>query len=161
MAKEKFPVTPAIRVLRENKVPYVPFLYEYEERGGTAASAAALGVEEHVVVKTLVLEDDQHRPLICLMHGDRQVSTKKLARHLQAKTVAPCSPATAEKHSGYQVGGTSPFGTRHVMPVYLERSILEVGPIYINGGKRGFLVCVAPGDAARILAAELVDVASP
>lgn len=158
VAKDKFPVTAAIRALRASGVHFVPFLYEYEERGGTAASAAALGVDEHTVVKTLVLEDEGRRPLVCLMHGDRQVSTKRLARHLGARAITPCQPATAEKQSGYQVGGTSPFGLRHVMPVYMERSILDLEKIYINGGKRGFLVQISPRDALRVLRAEAVDV---
>jgi Cys-tRNA(Pro) deacylase len=154
----KFPVTPAIRVLRSANVPFEQHLYDYEERGGTAASARELGVDEHCVVKTLVMEDEKKSPLVVLMHGDREVSTKNLARHLGVKTIAPCVPATADRHSGYQVGGTSPFGTRKKMPVYMQASILALDRIYINGGKRGFLVSLAPRDAQAVLGAELVDV---
>jgi Cys-tRNA(Pro) deacylase len=135
-----YPVTPAVRMLREHKIEFAPHLYDYEERGGTRHSAAALGVDEHAVVKTLVMETDARKPLIVLMHGDREVSTKQLARTLKVKTVQPCDPATAQKHTGYLVGGTSPFGTRARLPVYVERTIFELPRIYINGGKRGFLV---------------------
>lgn len=157
---DKYPVTAAIRVLRAEKVPFEPHLYDYVERGGTASSSAALGVSEHAVVKTLVMEDEGKRPLIVLMHGDLQVSTKSLARHLGVKTIAPCAPEVADRHSGYQVGGTSPFGTRRKMPVYMQRTILELDEIYINGGKRGFLVGVAPTDVQRVLGAVLVDAAT-
>lgn len=158
MAKEKYPVTAAIRVLREAKAPFVPRLYDYEEKGGTAASARAFGVDEHCVVKTLVMEDETKSPLIVLMHGDREVSTKALARHLGVKTIAPCAPLVADKHSGYQVGGTSPFGTRRSMKVYMQRTIIELSTIYINGGKRGFLVEIEPCEVQRITGAELVDI---
>ena len=157
----KVPSTPATRVLREQGVAYSEHLYRYEEHGGTAVSARELGVSEHAVVKTLVMEDDRKKPLIVLMHGDRQVSTKELARAIGAKHVAPCSPETAHRHSGYVVGGTSPFGTRHPMPVYMEETILGLPKIYINGGRRGFLVGMGPGDAARILSPVLVKVAIP
>lgn len=133
--------------------------YRYEERGGTAVSSRALGVPEHTVIKTLVMEDEQKRPLIVLMHGDREVSTKNLARQIGSKTVSPCAPEVAQKHTGYLVGGTSPFGTRKPMPVYLERSIAELDRIYINGGRRGFLVAVSPADLIRVLSPTLVDAA--
>lgn len=154
----KIPVTPAIRVLRAEKIAFVPHLYAYEERGGTSASARELGVDEHHVVKTLVMEDDQKNPLVVLMHGDREVSTKNLARHLGVKAIAPCAAGTADRHSGYKVGGTSPFGTRKKMPVYIQRSILDLERIYLNGGKRGFLVSLDPKDAMAVLQAEPVDV---
>lgn len=154
------PVTAAVRVLRAQKVPFEPFLYAYEERGGTRRSAAELGVDEHIVIKTLVFQDDAKRPFIVLMHGDREVSAKSLARLLGVKRVEPCPPAVADRHSGYQVGGTSPFGTRRAMPVYLERSISALEHVYINGGKRGFLVRVAVTDLERVLAPTLVDVAT-
>jgi Cys-tRNA(Pro) deacylase len=157
---DKYPVTAAIRMLRAERVPFEPRLYSYIERGGTAHSAAELGVEEHCVIKTLVMEDEAKRPLVVLMHGDQQVSTKALARHLEVKTISPCSPDVADRHSGYQVGGTSPFGTRRKMPVYMQRTILELEKIYINGGKRGFLVEVDPRDVQRVLDAELVEAAT-
>jgi Cys-tRNA(Pro) deacylase len=151
MSKEKLPVTPAIRVLREHQVAYTPHLYKYEERGGTAVSARELGADEHLMIKTLIMEDEQHQPLIILMHGDREVSTKELARFIGVKTITPCKPEIANKHSGYLVGGTSPFGTHRTMPVYLEETILELPRIYINAGKRGFLVEMQPQDLIRIL----------
>jgi Cys-tRNA(Pro) deacylase len=129
------------------------------KRGGTAVSARELKVDEHCVVKTLVMEDDRKKPLIVLMHGDRQVSTRNLARAIGARSVAPCSPETANRHSGYAVGGTSPFGTRHPMPVYMEETILGLDRIYINGGRRGFLVGMSPRDAVRLLDAVPVKVA--
>ena len=159
MGKERAPVTAAVRVLRDAGVSYTEHPYDYEEKGGTAVSARELRVDEHCVVKTLVMEDDRKRPLIVLMHGDRQVSTKELARAIGAKSVAPCSPEAANRHSGYVVGGTSPFGTRHPMPVYVEETILSLPKIYINGGRRGFLVGMSPGDAARILSPVPVRVA--
>ncbi len=133
--------------------------YRYEERGGTAVSSRALGVPEHMVIKTLVMEDDQKRPLIVLMHGDKEVSTKNLARQIGSKTVSPCAPDAAQKHTGYLVGGTSPFGTRKSMPVYLERSIADLDRIYINGGRRGFLIALSPADLRRALSPALVDCA--
>jgi Cys-tRNA(Pro) deacylase len=154
----KAPSTPATRLLRERGVPYTEHLYRYEDKGGTRVSARELGVDEHAVVKTLVMEDDQGVPLVVLMHGDREVSVKALARLLGRKSVQPCKPEVANRHSGYQVGGTSPFGTRRPMPVYLERSVLELPRIYVNGGSRGFLVGLAPADAVRVLAPTLVDV---
>lgn len=158
MAKEKFPVTPAIRLLREKKAAFTEHLYAYEEKGGTAVSSRELGVDEHAVIKTLVMEDEAARPLLVLMHGDRQVSTKELARQIGCKTVSPCAPATADKHSGYQVGGTSPFATRKAMPVYLEETIAELPRIYINGGKRGFLIGLDPRELIRVLQPTLVKV---
>jgi Cys-tRNA(Pro) deacylase len=158
MSKEKTPVTVAIRVLREEKVEFTDHLYAYEEKGGTAVSARELGVDEHSVVKTLIMEDENKNPLIVLMHGDFQVSTKELARMIGLKTVSPCIPETASKHSGYLVGGTSPFGTRRAMPVYMEETILELPKIYINGGKRGYLVGIKPAEAVRILKPTMVRV---
>ena len=138
---------------------YAEHPYRYEEHGGTEASARALGVTEHEVVKTLVMEDDTRAPLVVLMHGDRQVSTKELARQAGRRSVQPCRPETAQKHSGYMVGGTSPFGTRKVMPVFLERSILDLPRVYVNGGRRGLLVSLTPEDLVRVLRPTLVDVA--
>lgn len=159
MNKEKFPITPAIRLLREHNIPFTSHLYPYEERGGTAHSAYCLSVDEHCVIKTLIMEDERRRPLIMLMHGDRKVSTKELARQLEVKTITPCDPAVANKHSGYRVGGTSPFGVRKTMPVYMEASILGLPRIYLNGGKRGFLVGLAPTEVQRLLQPTLVRVA--
>ena len=158
MSKEKTPVTATVRELRANKVEFTDHLYEYEEKGGTAVSARELGVPEHAVVKTLVIEDDDRNPLIVLMHGDLKVSTKELARIIGVKTIAPCNPDTANRHSGYVVGGTSPFGTRKKIPVYMEETILALPQIYINGGKRGYLVGIAPQEAVRILSPKLVKV---
>jgi len=157
MTKEKHPVTAAVRVLREHGVAFTHHPYTYEQRGGTEVSARELGVPEHAVIKTLVMEDDAKRPCIVLMHGDREVSTKALARFLGVKTVVPCAPAVADRHSGYQVGGTSPFGTRRAMPVYMERSIADLPYVYINGGRRGYLVGMAPADLARVLNPVSVD----
>lgn len=157
---EKFPVTPAIRVLRQHKVTFTEHLYNYEDKGGTVVSARELGVDEHAVIKTLIMEDERRQPLVVLMHGDCEVSTKNLARFLNVKTISPCAPEVAGKHSGYLVGGTSPFGTKKGMPVYLERSIMVLEKIYINGGKRGFLVGMNPLDVQRILRPVLVDVAT-
>ncbi len=160
MTKEKYPVTAAVRVLREHDVAFTHHPYEYEARGGTEVSARELGVDEHAVIKTLVMEDDAKRPFVVLMHGDREVSTKGLARLLGVKTVTPCAPAVADRHSGYQVGGTSPFGTRRAMPVYMERSIAALPCLYINGGRRGYLVGMAPADLARVLKPVPVDIAT-
>lgn len=154
----EYPVTPAVRVLREKKVAFEPHLYEYEEHGGTRRSAGELGVEEHAVVKTLVMETEARKALVVLMHGDREVSTKRLARRLGVKSVRPCDPATAQKHTGYMVGGTSPFGTRSRLPVYAERTIFELPKIYINGGKRGFLVSIDPAALREVLGVEEVEV---
>jgi len=149
--------TPATHWLRARGIAFNEHAYEYVERGGTAESARALGVDEHAVVKTLVMEDESHHPLVVLMHGDRQVSTKNLARQIGRKRVVPCDPAVAQRHSGYQVGGTSPFGLRKVMPVYVQRSVLELDRIYINGGRRGFLVSLAPAVLSSALLATPVD----
>ena len=151
--------TQATVFLKANKVAYTEHEYEYVEHGGTEVPASALGVPEHAVVKTLVMQDEASRPLIVLMHGDRKVSTKNLARQAQRKRVEPCRPEVAQRHTAYQVGGTSPFGTKKKMPIYLERSILELPKIYINGGRRGFLVGIAPGEIVRTLAPQLVTVA--
>jgi len=154
-----YPVTPAVRLLREKKVEFEPHLYNYEERGGTQHSAEALGIEEHAVVKTLVMETETRKPLVVLMHGDREVSTKNLARTIGTKSVQPCDPQTAQKHTGYMVGGTSPLGTRAKLPVYVERTIFALPKIYINGGKRGFLVSINPQDLRALLTVEEVEVA--
>ena len=154
----KAPSTPATRLLRQRGVPYTEHLYRYQDRGGTRVSARELGVDEHAVVKTLVMEDERGAPLLVLMHGDREVSVKALARLVGARSIGPCRPEVADRHSGYQVGGTSPFGTRRAMPVYLERSILELPRIYLNGGSRGFLLGLAPADVVRVLEPTLVDV---
>lgn len=151
--------TPATRFLKSNHVDYTEHFYEYVERGGTAVSSDALGVPEREVVKTLVMEDEKGAPLVVLMRGDRTVSTKNLARQAGAKRIEPCKPDVAQRHSGYQVGGTSPFGTRKAMPVFMERSILEFERVYINGGRRGFLVRLAPQEIVRALAPTLVEVA--
>jgi len=156
--KHGTPSTPAVRVLRERGVTFSEHPYRYEERGGTAVSARALGVPEHAVVKTLVMERDDGTPLVVLMHGDREVSTGRLARAIGARDVAPCRPDVAARHSGYIVGGTSPFGMRKAMPIYMERTILDEPLIYINGGARGFLVGLSPADLERLLAPVLVDV---
>lgn len=153
-----YPITPAIRYLREKKVEFVPHLYEYFEKGGTAESAKQLGVDEHAVVKTLVFETNEKRPLIVLMHGDSQVSTKNLARHIGVKSVEPATPERASKWTGYLVGGTSPFGTRTAMPVYVEATIFDLEKIYINGGKRGFLVEIEPSVLIAVLKIEEVEV---
>jgi Cys-tRNA(Pro) deacylase len=154
-----YPITPAVRLLREKKVEFEPHLYDYEEHGGTRHSAELLGIDEHAVVKTLVMETDAKKPLIVLMHGDREVSTKNLARHLGVKSVHPCDFAQAQKYTGYLIGGTSPFGTRIHMHVYAERTIFELPKIYINGGKRGFLVSIDPKVLKDVLHAEEVEVA--
>ena len=159
MEKVNHPVTPAVRVLREKKIPFEPHLYEWEEKGGTAHSAEALGVPEHSVVKTLVMETDARKPLIILMHGDYEVSTKQFARVLETKAVAPCPTDKAQKLTGYMVGGISPFGTRTALPVYAEATIFDLPRIYLNGGKRGFLISINPRDLRRALAVTEVRVA--
>ncbi|MBC7803441.1 MAG: Cys-tRNA(Pro) deacylase [Candidatus Parcubacteria bacterium] len=151
--------TPATVFLKKNEVPYTEHEYRYVERGGTEVSAASLGVPEHHVVKTLVMQDENAKPLIVLMHGDKTVSTKNLARQAGRKRIEPCRPEVAQRHSGYQVGGTSPFGTKKKMPVYMERTILELQKIYINGGRRGFLVCISPQEIERTLQPQLTDAA--
>ena len=151
--------TPATEFLAEHGVAYTEHEYEYVERGGTAVSSSSLGVPEHEVVKTLVMEDEDKKPLIVLMHGDRTVSTKDLARQANRKRIEPCKPDVAQRHTGYQIGGTSPFGTRKRLPVFVERSILELPALYINGGRRGFLVRIASAELKRVLEPMLVDVA--
>jgi Cys-tRNA(Pro) deacylase len=151
--------TPATQWLRKRGVDFGEHVYEYVEHGGTAESARALGVDEHAVVKTLVMEDEAAKPLVVLMHGDRTVSTKNLARQTGRKRIEPCKPDVAQRHSGYQVGGTSPFGTRRELPVYVERSVLALTRIYINGGRRGYLVSLAPDVLTRELKAQPVDCA--
>lgn len=151
--------TPATVFLAQHQVAFTEHVFEYVEHGGTAATSSALGVSEHEVVKTLIMEDEKGEPLVVLMHGDRKVSTKELARAAGAKRIFPCKPQTAERHSGYLIGGTSPFGTRKSMPVYLERSVLGLPRIYINGGRRGYLLGMDSRDLERVLAPVLVDVA--
>src|SRR5438128_6703149 len=161
MSKGDYPVTPAVRALRDHKASFALHLYDYQEHGGTARSASELGVDEHAVIKTLVMETDRREPLIILMHGDREVSTKELARAIGAKTVVPCKPDVAQKHTGYMLGGTSPFGTRKRLPVYAERTIFDLPTIYINGGKRGFLVSLDPQVLKAVLPVTEVAVAIP
>ena len=151
--------TPATAFLRKHAVPFTEHPYEYEEHGGTRVSARELGVDEHAVVKTLVMEDEVKKPLIMLMHGDRNVSTKNFARQIGAKRVEPCTSELAQRHTGYLVGGTSPFGTRKAIPVYVEKTILDLEKIYINGGRRGYLVGIAPGELVRVLKPTVVEVA--
>ena len=151
--------TPATKVLRAHGVAFTEHVYDYVEHGGTAESARQLGVPEHEVVKTLVMQDERAHPLIVLMHGDKQVSTKNLARGIGAKSVEPCKPEVANRHSGYLVGGTSPFGTRREMPVYIESTILELTKIAINGGRRGYLVGIDPQVCVKLLGAKTVQCA--
>ena len=158
--KEHAPETPATTFLRKHNVSFTEHLYSYVERGGTAESAKQLGVDEHAVVKTLVMQDQDAKPLLILMHGDRQVSLKNFARQIGAKKVEPCKPEAAQRHTGYQVGGTSPFGTRKPLPVYVERGILALPSIYINGGHRGFLVQISPSVLTELLHAHPVDSAA-
>jgi len=159
MDKSNHPVTPAVRVLRDKHIKFEPHLYDYEERGGTKRSAEDLHVDEHCVIKTLVMETDTREPLIVLMHGDKEVSTKELARTIGVKSVMPCDPVVAQKHTGYQVGGTSPFGTRKSLRVYAEKTIFDLPLIFINGGKRGFLVSLNPNDLKAVLPTTEVKVA--
>ena len=151
MTKEKFPVTSAIRFLKDHQVNFIERPYRYEEEGGTEVAAKALGVGEHLVIKTLVMEDDQKAPFIILMHGDKQVSTKELARTIGVKSVNPCTPEVALKHTGYMVGGISPFGTKKPLPVYVEESILSLPKIFINAGRRGLLVEISPSELVKVL----------
>jgi Cys-tRNA(Pro) deacylase len=151
--------TPATAWLRRQRVAFAEHVYEYVEHGGTAVSAGALGVDEHRVVKTLVMQDEHGRPLVVLMHGDRKVSTKNLARQVERKRIEPCTPEVAQRHTGYQVGGTSPFGLRKAMPVYVERTVLDLDRIFINGGRRGYLVEIAPSVLVQQLGAVAVDCA--
>ncbi|MFN3629688.1 MAG: aminoacyl-tRNA deacylase [Casimicrobiaceae bacterium] len=158
MAKSvDYPITTAIRALRAAKLAFVPHLYDDVERGGTAHSAVCLGVDEHEIIKTIVLETETRAPLICLQHGDREISLKSLARHLGVKSVRPCEPETALRHTGYKVGGTSPFGARKPLPVYAERSIQMLPRMFLNGGRRGFLVELDPRAALAALSATLVE----
>lgn len=159
MAKEDYPITRGVHWLRAQQIAFTPHLYPYEEHGGTARAAACLGVDEHSVVKTLVMENDAGKPLLVLMHGDCDVSTKNLARALNVKAIRPCSVEKAERVTGYTVGGISPFGTRQPLPVYVEKTILDLERLYINGGKRGFLVELAPADLQKGLNAQPVEVA--
>jgi len=161
MAHKDYPKTNAIRYLLERGIEFEPVFYKYEEHGGTRVSARELGVDEHMVVKTLIMETDAGEPLIVLMHGDNEVSTKQLARLLNVKSIKPCDPKVANRHSGYMVGGTSPFGTKRRMPVYCEAGILELDKISINGGARGFLVRIDPRDLGKALEVTLVQVAIP
>jgi Cys-tRNA(Pro) deacylase len=149
--------TGAIAMLRKHGIAFTEHSYRYEEGGGTAVSSRELGVDEHTVIKTLIMEDERKQPLIVLMHGDREVSTKNLARQIGRKTIAPCAPDVAQRHTGYLVGGTSPFGTRKAMPIFMERSIADLERIYINGGRRGFLVSMTPADLIRLLSPTAVD----
>ena len=160
MKPQDLPKTLAIRVLLDNKVPFTPHEYKYEEKGGSAVSSRELGVDEHIVIKTLIMETEDKTPLIALMHGDLEVSTKQLARVMNVKSVKPCLPEIANKHSGYMVGGTSPFGTKKIMPVYMHKSIADLDKIFINGGKRGFLVSLDPKDLIRVLKPHVVDIAA-
>lgn len=159
MAKDRVPVTSGILTLKKNGVPFTLHPYRYEERGGTRISARELGVNEHVVIKTLVMEDQMGLPLIVLMHGDREVSTKSLARLLGVKTIAPCDPKTAEKHTGYRVGGTSPFGLKKELRIFMEETIGRLPNIFINAGTRGLLAEIEPADLMRVLKPILVSVA--
>jgi Cys-tRNA(Pro) deacylase len=161
MGRDKTPMTPAVRVLWQAGVEFTDHPYAYVEHGGTAAFAKEAGVDEHAVIKTLIMEDDARKPFVVLMHGDREVSTKELARVLGVKSVRPCPPETAERHSGYMIGGTSPFGLRRPMPVYAEETVLGLPRIYINGGKRGFIVGLDPRDLVRLVKPTPVKVAIP
>jgi Cys-tRNA(Pro) deacylase len=155
---ERVSETPATVFLRKHGVAFTEHVFEYEDHGGTRVAARELGVDEHAMVKTLVMEDERKAPLIVLMHGDRSVSTKNLARQAGAKRIEPSRPEVAQRHSGYQVGGTSPFATREAMPIYLEKTVLDLPQIYVNGGRRGYLVGLAPSDLARVLEPVLVEV---
>ena len=159
MKNEHAPETPATRFLRQQKVAHTNHLYAYEEHGGTRVTARELNLDEHAVIKTLVFEDEHARPLMVLMHGDRKVSAKELARQIGCKKVAPCKPEVATRHTAYLVGGTSPFGTKKTMPIYMEKSIQDLARIYINGGKRGFLVGIHPHDLVAVLCPKMVEVA--
>lgn len=160
MSAPRMPSSPAVLALRAAGVEFTPHFYTYEERGGTTVSARALGVDEHAVVKTLIMQDDAAQPCVVLMHGDCEVSTKTLARIVGVKRIEPCRPKVAERHTGYRVGGTSPFGTRKKMPVYLEQTVLDLPRIYVNGGSRGFLVGIAPQVVIDLLDPELVSAAN-
>jgi Cys-tRNA(Pro) deacylase len=159
MIKAKIPTTPAVLTLKAQGADFTLHTYQYEERGGTKVSAKKLGVDEHSVIKTLVMEDETGKPLIILMHGDKEVSTKSLARTMGVKSVSPCHPTGAEKHTGYKVGGTSPFGTKKVMPVYMEATIADLPVIFINAGSRGLLAQISAAELVRILKPVSVSVA--
>ena len=159
MSKEKFPTTQAIRALKHHKIEFSIHYYKYEEKGGTAVAARDLNVDEHLVVKTLVMEDGNGHPFLILMHGDKTVSTKALARSLGVKTIRPCDPKVAHKHTGYLVGGTSPFGTKKPLRICIEKTIVNLKKIYINAGKRGLLVVISPGDLMKVLKPTPVNVA--
>lgn len=159
MAKDKIPVTPALLALKKHQINFIPRSYKYEEHGGTRVSARELGVPEHEVIKTLVMEDELKTPLVILMHGDREVSTKALARILGVKAVHPCDPKVAEKHTGYRVGGTSPFGMKKPLPVYMEETIASLPRILINAGSRGLLAEMPPAELIRVLQPVAVKIA--
>jgi Cys-tRNA(Pro) deacylase len=159
MMKEKIPTTPAILALRAQKVDFTLHPYPYEERGGTKRAAGKLGVDEHCVIKTLVMEDETGKPLIILMHGDKEVSTKSIARIIGVKSISPCNPLIAEKHTGYKVGGTSPFGTKKVMPIYMEATLADLPEIFINAGSRGLLARMPSNELIRMLKPIAVSVA--
>jgi Cys-tRNA(Pro) deacylase len=160
MSRQKEPVTPAIRALRQAGIAFTGHPYQYQAGGGTAQFAREFEVDEHRVIKTLVMEDEERNPLVVLMHGDREVSTKALARHLGIKTVQPCDPAVAQRHTGYQVGGTSPLGTRRALPIYCEAGIAAIERIYINGGKRGYIISLATRDLLTLLQPQMVEAAT-
>lgn len=159
MTRNHVPSTPAVRAIRDHEIPVVFHEYRYEERGGTSLASRVLGVDEHMVIKTLVMETDTKEPFLVLMHGDREVSLKALARHLGVKSVSPCSPQAARKHTGYLVGGTSPFGTLKKLPLYMEPSVVELPRIYINAGRRGLLAEISPVLLAQALEPVLIRVA--
>ena len=159
MAKEKFPATPAIRELKRSGCPYSLHQYDYEEKGGTERAASELNVDEHTVLKTLIMEDHTGEPMVILMHGDKKVSTKNLARFLNVKTVKPCDPDTARQHSGYLVGGTSPLGLKKPLRVYMEQSIVQLPSIFVNAGKRGLLAKMSAQDLTNIIKPVFVTVA--
>jgi len=158
MAKEKIPSSPAIRVLKAQSGVFTLRTYKYEEKGGTKVSAMKLGIYEHCVIKTLIMEDENANPLIILMHGDKEVSTKALARIIGTRSIVPCRPEIAQKHTGYKVGGTSPFGTRKTLPIYMEKTIGDLQTIFINAGSRGLLAQMAPSEVVRILNPVMVNV---
>jgi Cys-tRNA(Pro) deacylase len=153
------PETPATKYLRQHDVTYSSHFYEYEDHGGTSISSRKLGVSEHVIVKTLIMQDELGKPIVVLMHGDCKVSTKELARQAGCKRIEPCRPDVANRHTGFLVGGTSPFGIKKKMPIYIQRTILDLPQIYINGGRRGYLICLSPLEFTRLLDFQIVDVA--
>jgi len=159
MARAEYPMTRGVHLLHAQKIAFVPRLYPYEEHGGTRHAAVCLGVDEHIVIKTLVMETDPGKPFLVLMHGDREVSTKNLARALGVKSVTPCEIEKAQRVTGYMIGGISPFGTRRALPIYVETTILDLDHLYINGGKRGFLVEITPAALQKALAVKAVNVA--